>query len=132
MTTQIKATCPDCGDINLTPDDIRLMICNNDQTLSHYIFDCSGCVEQIRKPADDRVISLLRSGGVRMRFWCVPAEALEEKPGPAIGYDDLLEYGLLKEDQLAALAYEHLSDQARADIIQNPAYAGRYTKHAAG
>jgi hypothetical protein len=105
MTTQIKATCPDCGEVNLTPDDVQLMVCAV-QTLSYYAFDCSGCVRQVRKPADDRIVSLLKSGGVRVQRWRVPAEALEEKNGPALGYDDVLDFalGLGETDFLADIA----------------------------
>jgi hypothetical protein len=66
MTTQIKATCPDCGEVNLTPGDVQLMVCTV-QTLSYYAFDCGGCVRQVRKPADDRIVTLLKSGGVRVQ-----------------------------------------------------------------
>jgi hypothetical protein len=105
VTTQIKATCPDCGEVNLTPDDVRLMVCSV-QSLSYYAFDCVGCVRQIRKPADDRIVSLLRSGGVRVQRWTVPAEALEEKNGPSLAYDDLLDFalGLSNTDFLADIA----------------------------
>jgi hypothetical protein len=93
MTTQIKATCPECGEVSLTPDDVQLMVCSV-QTLSYYAFDCGGCVRQVRKPADDRIVSLLKSGGVRLQRWRVPAEALEEKTGPTLGYDDVLDFAL--------------------------------------
>jgi hypothetical protein len=107
MSTQIKATCPDCGEVNLTPEDVRLMVCSV-ATLSYYAFDCSGCVRQIRKPADDRIVSLLRSGGVRVQRWRVPAEALEEKTGPVLQYDDLLDFALALNDT------SYLADVARA------------------
>jgi hypothetical protein len=110
MTTQIKATCPDCGEVNLTPEDVQLMVCTV-QTLSYYAFDCGGCVRQVRKPADDRIVSLLRSGGVRVQRWRVPAEALEPKSGPAVGYDDVLDFALALGDT------DYLADLARAARI---------------
>jgi hypothetical protein len=110
MTTQIKATCPDCGEVNLTPEDVELMVCTV-QTLSYYAFDCGGCVRQVRKPADDRIVSLLKSGGVRVQRWRVPAEALEEKSGPALGYDDVLDFAL------ALGGTDFLADVARAARI---------------
>ena len=60
----------------------------------------------MRKPADDHVVSLLMSGGVRAQVFEVPAEALEPKAGPAISYDDLLDFvlQLSRNDRLAALA----------------------------
>jgi hypothetical protein len=110
MTTQIKATCPECGEVNLTPEDVQLMVCTV-QTLSYYAFDCSGCVRQVRKPADERIVSLLKSGGVRMQRWQVPAEVLEEKTGPALCYDDVLDFAL------AANGADFLADIARAARI---------------
>jgi hypothetical protein len=110
MTTQIKATCPDCGEVNLTPEDVQLMVCTV-QTLSYYAFDCGGCVRQVRKPADDRIVTLLKSGGVRVQRWRIPAEALEEKNGPAVGYDDVLDFALAVGDT------DYLADLARAARI---------------
>jgi len=106
MTT-IKATCPTCGEVELTADDLTLMVCNQ-APLSYYAFRCPRCVEEIRKPADDHIISLLVSGGVRATNWAVPAEALETHAGPAISYDELLDFALAMErtEYLAALA-EH-------------------------
>ena len=34
------------------------------------------------------------SGGVRADVWEVPAEALEERPGASLTYDDLLDFVL--------------------------------------
>jgi hypothetical protein len=59
----------------------------------------------VRKPADEHVISLLLSGGVPAQVWEVPAEVLEPKPGPALTYDDLLDFVLsLEGDDLIASA----------------------------
>jgi hypothetical protein len=106
MTT-IKATCPTCGEVELTADDLTLMVCSQ-ASLSYYAFRCPRCIEEIRKPADDHIISLLISGGVRATNWNVPAEALEEHDGSSISYDELLDFALAvdRTDYLAALA-EH-------------------------
>jgi predicted RNA-binding Zn-ribbon protein involved in translation (DUF1610 family) len=105
MTT-IKASCPSCGEVELTPPDVRLMVCRT-APLSYYAFDCPHCGDEVRKPADDHVVSLLVSGGVPAQPWSVPAEALEPHAGPALTYDDLLDFGLLlgRTDQLAAIAH---------------------------
>jgi len=88
MTT-IKASCPTCGEVELTPADVALMVCSH-APLSYYAFCCPTCSEEVRKPADDHVVSLLVSGGVPAQVWELPAEALEHRGGPAITYDDLL------------------------------------------
>jgi predicted RNA-binding Zn-ribbon protein involved in translation (DUF1610 family) len=90
MTT-IKATCPDCGEIDLTPDDILLRI-GSAQSANTYAFSCPSCGFFIEKPADERVIRLLLSGGVMPTLVHVPAEALEPHYGPRINHDDLLEF----------------------------------------
>lgn len=104
MTT-IKASCPSCGDVELTPAQVRLMVCTS-AALSYYAFDCPGCVREVRKPADDHVVSLLVSGGVQATVWEVPAEALEQHEGAPIGYDDLLDFviALHATPDLAAFA----------------------------
>jgi hypothetical protein len=96
MTT-IKATCPVCGELELTAEEVRLVVCSVAE-MSYYAFDCRGCVDEIRKPADRRVVSLLMSGGVQATEWKIPAEALEEKAGPALSYDDLLDFALLLQN----------------------------------
>ena len=106
MTT-IKASCPSCGEVELTSADITLRVCNH-APLSYYSFVCRTCRDEVRKPADDHIISLLVSGGVRATSWAVPAEALESHTGPSISYDELLDFALAMErtEYLAALA-EH-------------------------
>lgn len=102
MTT-IKASCPSCGDVSLTPADVRLVVCSN-EAWSYYGFDCPDCTDDVRKPADEEIIALLISGGVRADQWHVPAEALEVHEGEAISYDELLDFALWLDghDQLAS------------------------------
>lgn len=101
MTT-IKASCPICGEVQLACTDVSLMVCTH-APLSYYCFACPSCAEQVRKPADDHVVSLLVSGGVPATVWNLPAEALELHQGPALSYDDLLDLALsLKQNDLLA------------------------------
>jgi hypothetical protein len=104
MTT-IKASCPTCGEVELTPADVTLMVCAQ-PALSYYAFDCPTCCTEVRKPADDNVVALLVSGGVPATVWELPAEALEVKKGPGLTYDDLLDFALHlgTTDLLAAVA----------------------------
>lgn len=104
MTT-IKASCPTCGEVELTPADVALRVCSH-PPLSYYAFTCPTCTCEVRKPADDHVVSLLVSGGVPAQVWDLPAEALEVHDGPVLGYDDLLDFALQlgTTDLLAALA----------------------------
>lgn len=99
--TNIRATCPECGEVNLTPDDIQLLISGNEEG-STYAFDCPQCVGKIIKPADARIIQLLISGGVRAT---VVEESDEPHPGNPFTYEDLLDFHLAleKEDLLVPL-----------------------------
>jgi hypothetical protein len=46
----------------------------------------------VNKPAEQRVVELLVSAGVKVVSWDLPAELSEPKAGPAISYDDLLAF----------------------------------------
>lgn len=99
MTT-IKATCPMCGDVDLAPSDVRLTVAGSSDGSAHetgtgwarYTFTCSGCSDQVAKTADHEVVALLSSAGVQIDH--VPAEALEPRTGPALTYDDLLDFAM--------------------------------------
>jgi hypothetical protein len=50
-------------------------------------------------------VALLVSGGVLAERWTIPAEALEERSGAAINYDDVLDFALAMDrvDLVAAV-----------------------------
>jgi hypothetical protein len=89
----IRATCGDCGAVEITERDIHLVICNL-PPLSYYQFQCPACSVEVRKPADDYVISLLISAGIRAQAWHVPSEFSEPKHGDPLDQDDLLDFAL--------------------------------------
>lgn len=93
----IKATCPGCGEINLTADDIVLRI-GGAKAGNTYCFSCPACSRFVEKPADERIVRLLVSGGVMPTVVEIPAEALEVRSGPPIDYDDLLDFHELLGD----------------------------------
>jgi hypothetical protein len=107
--TTIKTSCPMCGDVELTPAQMRLVVCNQPDR-SFYAFSCTNCRDEIRKPADEEVVALLVSGGVIAETWEIPAEALEDHLGPAISYDDVLDFALQLEriDRVAAVLTPHV------------------------
>lgn len=90
--TVIKASCPTCGECELGPADIDLQT-YDDATYGQpsYAFLCPNCRYTVRKPADERIVSLLLSGGVRPREIRVPDEVREVHIGPPLNYDDLLD-----------------------------------------
>ncbi len=107
----IKATCPGCGEVDLTAADIVLRIGTPQAgTANSYCFSCPACERFVQKPADDRVVRLLLSGGVTPLMMNVPAEALEPRQGPPINHDDLLAFHELlgRDDWFDLLAGDHL------------------------
>jgi predicted RNA-binding Zn-ribbon protein involved in translation (DUF1610 family) len=114
MTT-IKATCPTCGEVGLTPDDIELRVDESGTEESFYAFDCPACYENVRKPADERVVQLLLSGGVERLVKEPPARAPEPRfPWPALTHDDLLDFHYLLEETDWFGALEAVSDEVDA------------------
>lgn len=97
MTT-IKATCPTCGEVGLAPDEIELRVDRSDAAESFYAFTCPSCAELVCKPADDRIIRLLLSGGVQARDIepePVRVKLSERYDYPRWTHDDLLDFHLL-------------------------------------
>jgi hypothetical protein len=96
--TTIRASCPECGDVQLTPKDLRVRVCVDDNAGS-YCFECPFCGRSVSKPAERRIVDLLVSSGVQMEVWAMPAELAEVHSGAPINYDDLLDFHLtLKRD----------------------------------
>lgn len=100
MTT-IRATCPTCGEVGLTPDEIELRVDDADSSSSYYAFSCPSCFGTVRKPADERVVRLLISGGVEVLAMVpagpAPRRLSERFDGPRISHDDLLDFHALLE-----------------------------------
>ena len=101
MTT-IKATCPMCGEVTLTPRDIELFVDPSGEAEATYSFECPDCGHTIRKPADDRIVRLLISGGVSP-LEPEPAQAAAsegpKRPDRApLSHDDLLDFHALLQD----------------------------------
>ncbi len=96
MTT-IKATCPTCGDVDLTPEDMTVTVAE-EAGWSTYSFMCNACAVTITKPADDEIVRLLTGAGVRLRRVHVPGEFLESqklnRTAPPLTEDDLLDFAL--------------------------------------
>ncbi|MCA1832656.1 MAG: hypothetical protein ABR548_03655 [Actinomycetota bacterium] len=96
--TIIKAECPSCGEIDLKADAVDLQWCSH-APASYYCFACPQCATVVTKPADGSVAQLLISAGVRPTLWHLPQEVLEQKLGPALTVDDLIDLHVLLETE---------------------------------
>lgn len=92
----IRASCPDCGDVELTTSDITVRVCADDNRGS-YAFLCPSCRMAVTKSAEPRIVDLLVSSGVRLDVWHLPAELHELRVGELITHDDLLAFHELLE-----------------------------------
>jgi predicted RNA-binding Zn-ribbon protein involved in translation (DUF1610 family) len=96
--TIVKTTCRRCGDVELDPAQLELRICSVPDR-SVYAFTCPSCFESVIKPAaDPRVVTLLQSVGVQTVGWEVPAEFDEQRAGPPLNSDDLIDLMLALEE----------------------------------
>ena len=88
----VKTTCEQCGDVDLTPRDIELIL-SEDGWAWVYRFTCPICHQVVDRPAqDERVVTLLISAGVRVVDAEQPGELEEIHTGPAFTSDDLIDF----------------------------------------
>jgi predicted RNA-binding Zn-ribbon protein involved in translation (DUF1610 family) len=95
----IRASCPECGDVELTTADMTVRVCADDQRGS-YAFRCPSCAMAVTKSAEPRIVDLLVSSGVPMQTWTLPLELSEPRPiGDPFCHDDLLAFHELLEQE---------------------------------
>jgi hypothetical protein len=119
MTT-IRARCPRCGEVDMDPDAIMLSA-EAEFGAGTYLFVCPACLEPVEKRADQKVVELLRSVGVRVSGSSgvggdeAPDRGRQVSSEPPFTYDDLLSFHFLLEDDdlLAAALFAAMDDKAR-------------------
>src|SRR5918997_4257052 len=94
----IRASCPDCGDVELTTREVSVRVCASDQR-GAYTFRCPSCRMAVTKGAEPRIVDLLVSSGVTLEVWRLPAELFEQRVGEPLTHDDLLEFHELLQDE---------------------------------
>lgn len=94
----IRASCADCGDVELTTSDVVVRVCSHDDT-STYVFRCPECRRSVVKPAERRIVDLLVASGVDLQTWTLPAEMYEPRPCVPITHDDLIDFHRLLQGQ---------------------------------
>ena len=87
----IRATCSECGDVELRSRDLQVRICS-DTEVGTYLFRCPVCRLTEVKSADDQVIDILVAAGVRCTEWRLPSELTERPIGEPITHDDVLDF----------------------------------------
>ena len=91
MATVIKASCHDCGDVELAVRDLEVRVCTQDEQ-GTYVFRCPTCQMSVVKPAEQRIVDMLVASGVPLVEWRLPAELYEVHDGPPITHDDLIDF----------------------------------------
>jgi hypothetical protein len=87
----VRATCDECGDIQLTAEDVAVRLCLDDQRAS-YVFQCPECGAPVARPLESRLVEVLASSGSPVSLWHLPAELTEPHDGAAFTHDDLLDF----------------------------------------
>jgi hypothetical protein len=101
----IRASCPDCGDVELTSQDMTVRLCVEDNRGS-YVFRCPTCTMTVTKATEQRIVDLLVASGVKVEMWTLPLELRERPVGAPLTHDDLLAFHELleKDDWFATLS----------------------------
>ncbi len=87
----IRATCSDCGDVELRSRDLRVRQCHDDESAT-YLFRCPVCRMIEVRPAEQHVVDVLLAAGVHSTEWHLPAELTEPRGGSPITHDDVLDF----------------------------------------
>jgi hypothetical protein len=84
----VLVLCAACGSVELTPDEITVRVCweNNQGTFG---FSCPLCGVVNIKHAEPRVVDLLVSGGAQLVMWHLPIVLVEHGSGDVLTEDEL-------------------------------------------
>ncbi len=105
----IRASCENCGDVQLTTSDVTVRMCVSTDE-GEYRFECPACEDLVVRHAEQRTIDLLLAAGVEFVTWSLPAELFESRTGTPISHDDLIDFHqVLENDQLLAAQLQALS-----------------------
>ena len=62
---KIRASCPTCGDVELTTRDLVVRVCADDNS-GTYNFQCPLCSLRVAKAAERHIVDLLGASGVEV------------------------------------------------------------------
>jgi predicted RNA-binding Zn-ribbon protein involved in translation (DUF1610 family) len=103
--TSIRTNCPRCGEVEMRADVILLTV-EPHSGEGTYSFVCPSCDDLVEKPADRKIVSLLKSVGVDVAERQNPVVKVETRPeGPAFTLDDVIDFHFLlgRDDWYEAL-----------------------------
>jgi len=83
----IRASCPTCGDVEVMPGWVTVMLCSSNGEAS-YTFRCPRCGMIVAKSAKRRIVEVLITAGVRIHYWHLPEELHEHHDGPPLDERD--------------------------------------------
>lgn len=120
--TRVKASCPDCSDVELDVEDIGLSLYQIgpvvDWPRCRYAFTCPKCGQRASKPCPQAVYAMLVQAGAIPSRVRVPAEAVEDHHGAPLTWDDVLDFALALE-RADADAVWLLIDLARDGVARS-------------
>jgi hypothetical protein len=87
----IRATCSDCGDVELRSRDLKIRRCRDTEAAT-YLFRCPTCAMIEVRSAEAHVVDVLLAAGVHSTDWSLPAELGERQRGAPITHDDVLDF----------------------------------------
>jgi hypothetical protein len=93
--TSIRTNCPRCGEVEMGANVVLLTVEPGAEEGS-YSFVCPVCQDLVEKPADKKIVSLLRSVGVDMADRSAAVSTDPGRPGgPPFTLDDVIDFHFL-------------------------------------
>ncbi len=96
--TIIRATCPTCGDVRLSAEEVTIRTCIG-RPGGEYRWKCKCGI--VVKWADEHIIEILRSSNIREEVWELPLELMEHPVDGSLSEDDLIDLELAFSDGTA-------------------------------
>ena len=113
---RIRASCPSCGDVELTVDDVLIRTWA-EAGQGEYQFDCPICTRLIVKTAESQTLDLLAASGVEVLSPVLTSPAIEHLDAPvgSLTHDDLLDFHLhLADDEALTAALDDLVEDVES------------------
>lgn len=94
---KVRAECPHCGSLDLTPAQLRCAVDPRSKLLGLCEYHCPICSQLIVVPTTATAATAMLGDGAGTIAGAVPFELLEEHSGPPLTTDDFLDFYLALE-----------------------------------